>query len=261
MKTITHCPVCGSHDIQAMPALFDRWFINRMRRLDPDQPYLEVRLNHCQVCDYGGVNHRFTVEEEAQYYQNYMKGEYLDGRGLHQYAAVVYSDDNKKIRRDAAEQIMREHIDMNAITSVLDYGGHSGDLIPSAFDHIKRAVFDYDQAQTLPNGVEVIDAEYQGQFDLVMSAHTLEHASDIRAVMDRIVELTQPGGWIYIEVPKETPANFKKAYGFHEHINLFSSKSLIALFDSYGLKHKAVQIIQYPQFFGEAWALIGQKSL
>jgi hypothetical protein len=68
---------------------------------------------------------------------------------------------------------MREHIDVNAITSVLDYGGHSGDLIPSVFDVCHRAVFDYDQAQILANGVEVIDAEYQGEFDLVMSAHTL----------------------------------------------------------------------------------------
>jgi len=242
-----------------MPARFDRWFLQRMRRLDPSQDYLDVYLNHCQTCDYGGVNHRFTVEEEAQYYQNYMKGEYLDGRGLHQYAAEVYSDDNKRIRRDAAEKIMREHIDVNTITSVLDYGGHSGDLIPSAFDNIKRAVFDYDQAQTLPNGVEVIDAEYQGEFDLVMSAHTLEHASDIDAMIVRLKQLARPGGWIYIEVPAEFRQNFKPKYGFHEHINLFTVNSIDALLAKHGIKHKPVQMIQYPQIFGQAWAVIGQS--
>jgi SAM-dependent methyltransferase len=261
MKTIKHCPVCGSQDIQALPAHFDAWFLQRMRRLDPSQPYLDVALNHCQACDYGGVNHRFTVQEEAQYYQNYMKGEYLDGRGLHQYAAVVYNEHNKKIRRDAAEQIMRQHIDVTTITSVLDYGGHSGDLIPSAFDGIRRAVFDYDQAQMLPNGVEVIDSQYQGKFDLVMSAHTLEHASDIDGMVERLKELTRPGGWIYIEVPAEFAQNFTPNYGFHEHINLFTVSSLRALASKHQIQHKDIQMIQYPHIFGQAWVAIGQKSV
>lgn len=78
---------------------------------------------------------------------------------------------------------------------------------------------------TLPRGI--------GTFDGVLLSHVMEHVRDLRAAMERLRTLLNPGGWIYIEVPDASRYEEFLVSPFQdfntEHINHFSSAGLANL--------------------------------
>jgi hypothetical protein len=72
-----------------------------------------------------------------------------------------------------------------------------------------------------------------GKFDGVILSHVMEHVRDLRPTIERVRELLNPAGWIYIEVPDAVRYEAFLVAPFQdfntEHINHFSTISLANL--------------------------------
>jgi len=96
-----------------------------------------------------------------------------------------------------------------------------------------------------------------------MCCHTLEHVSDPAALIKDLKNLCAPGGWLYLELPFDSPFCRKKGFYFqvlksgvfslraifekflqslrypflmNEHINFFTPDSAEILLNKYGFK-------------------------
>jgi len=80
---------------------------------------------------------------------------------------------------------------------------------------------------------------HQGPYDLIVLSHVLEHVYDAHAVLASLLPLLAPEGRLYLETPDPTrysTQGFPPFYFFDpEHINHFSSASLVYLGSSLGL--------------------------
>jgi 2-polyprenyl-3-methyl-5-hydroxy-6-metoxy-1,4-benzoquinol methylase len=101
-----------------------------------------------------------------------------------------------------------------------------------------------------------------GQFDLVILSHVLEHLVEVQSAVGSMLELTKPGGNIYLEVPdaeRYVDHLIAPVHDFNsEHVNHFSGRLLDLLmrrrgFESVTLGRKVVEIAPdrpYPAVFG-----------
>lgn len=258
MKTVSTCAVCGNNTRQ-YPATIDPWVINRM--LSGHTKNLpKCYLNHCGICNYAGINYRFSRDEENIYYKDYMKpgGDYVNQRGIHDIAEYYDSEYNKKMRRDMAWSVLDKYIDYSQILSIVDYGGNTGEMIPHELSCATCYVVEV-EPRVLPNGVRAVASSGElDPVDLVMCSHTLEHVSDIALVIEDIKTYMRPGSWFYIEVPYEQDKDFGAGYGFHEHINLYTPKCLESLMAKYGFTVNPVEVLNYTGNMTRSIAVIGQ---
>jgi 2-polyprenyl-3-methyl-5-hydroxy-6-metoxy-1,4-benzoquinol methylase len=76
-------------------------------------------------------------------------------------------------------------------------------------------------------GVERLTRETFGTtFDLVTSHHVLEHVLDPHEYLERVRDVVEPGGWLYIGVPN-ADNDFLLQHAFYAlHVHLFSRASL-----------------------------------
>lgn len=86
----------------------------------------------------------------------------------------------------------------------------------------------------------------QGQFDLIMFHHSLEHVPDPVEVVSQAASLLAPGGWILIHVPVMGKWAWRQ-YGTDwvqldapRHLHLFTEKAVHEMADSVGLGVDAV---------------------
>ncbi len=69
-------------------------------------------------------------------------------------------------------------------------------------------------------------AQFDGEFDAVLSAHNLEHCNDYKAVVSAMIQALKPGGQLYTSFPSEKTANLPSREGtlnFYDddtHLNL-----------------------------------------
>jgi SAM-dependent methyltransferase len=84
----------------------------------------------------------------------------------------------------------------------VDFGGDRGQFFPDAVAIERRVVVELSDQPLLP-GVERVPGleSLQGQPDLVIVAHVLEHLSDPRALLAEIRDVLSPQGLLYVEVP------------------------------------------------------------
>jgi hypothetical protein len=258
MKALDSCSVCGLKATQ-YPATIDSWVLNRMTS-GHTQDLPACCLNHCDFCNYAGINYRFTRDEENTYYKDYMKpgSDYVNQRGIHAIAAYYDSEYHKQMRRDMAAGILNKYLDVNTISSMVDFGGNTGEMIPTELAHAHRYVVEV-ETRLLPNGVKIISSSQEsGPVDLVMCSHTLEHVSDITATIAEIKTYMRPGSWFYLEVPLEQQVYFGPNYNFHEHINLFTPKCLEYLMAKSGFTPCPIEVLNYKQPMTKSMAVMGQ---
>lgn len=257
MKTISQCPICGNQHLTTYPSRFDSWTITRFLRKTPGIDRPPVIVNHCTNCGYAGVNYRFDPNEESQYYENYMTGEYVESRGVQYHAAFYHSQAYTEMRRKAAWACLSPYDD--EIHSVLDFGGDTGLMIPTQFDHCEKYVLDV-ETRPLENNVVCVDYTTPLQVDLVMCSHTMEHISDINKAMFEITQRLKPGGILYIEVPDENPNVFDHNFVWYEHINLFNTSSLEMLFTNHQFEILDSHTLGYASPMTKSIAVIGRYS-
>lgn len=257
MYIIDHCPLCDSKNIKQTSATFDSWAINRFLRKTPDVERPPVFVNHCQECGFACSNYRFDKEEENQYYENYMTGEYVDSRGIHGIAEFYHSKPYIIERQNKCWSCVEPYA--NEIKSVIDFGGNTGAMIPEQFQNIERFVLDV-ELRNLDNGVKCITNTDNIEVDLVICAHTLEHVSDLRSILIQIKSKIKKQGFLYLEIPDENPGSFPNHLSWHEHINLFNIECASSWLKKEGFEILFEKILDYPGNYTRSFAIVARYS-
>lgn len=94
---------------------------------------------------------------------------------------------------------LSKHLDPVSIESVLDVGGDRGQFIPLGS---KRIVLDVSDRQLAPGVQRVSQVDDLNHWDLVISAHLLEHVTNPVSV----VKTYANADYVYLEVPAGVPS-------------------------------------------------------
>jgi len=224
------CVCCHSENIEKFSGIMAEFLIDRMTGIVHPPASNMCSTVHCLDCDYVGSELRFSPVEENRYYQNYGVGEYVYHReqyepGISTTFHNLQMDEIKKYRKEVTIDVLKNTIDLSTVSSLLDYGGNTGEMIPDEFSNIDRYVTDV-QNRVLRNGVKSITGpEESGKVDLVLCSHTMEHVSHPFDMTVDLKRYLKSDGWLYLEVPNELPVP-KQGELWHEHINKFTMECL-----------------------------------
>jgi len=195
-------------------------------------------LLHCDDCGFIASRIRFTNEEEANLYKDYRGEEYTRMRLQCEpkyKTSSIFNTNYIKDRLEFITQMIVPNIDSNKINSVLDYGGDTGELIPSVFTKAIKYVYDISGAEPLAGIKKFNPVIDKGPIDFIMCCQVLEHKSDMDELINVLKSYMVTDSWIYIEVPAyRNPPPADIIIG--EHINFFNEQSLVAILDRHGIR-------------------------
>jgi SAM-dependent methyltransferase len=205
----------------------------------------------CSECNYVGLEARLDQIEMNNLYSGYRGEEYNTQRLAIEPHYVDYID-----RFDSPEEIERRMVginwildrivDIDAINSVLDYGGGSGNLIPDKFTGKELFVHDISNEEPIP-GVKKFNVESNQKFDFILCCHVLEHVAEPENLVNEILKFAHDDTLIYFEVPNFDCPPIPNGV-FHEHISVFSEKSLHAFFNR--MNFTFIDGVQYDDYIG-----------
>ncbi len=226
--------------IIAMIANWGKWFINRFkpeRLLCPscggrpsevlDRRFLILSLARCGAC---GILYRLPTDE-PQNVEEYYQGEYTDptiteipdAAGLESLVAERF-----KSKFNRSEQVgLVRHILGEGSFKVLDYGCSWGyaswQLLDAGFDvagfEIGRQRAEHARSWL---GIPVFSelSQLGGSYDLIISSHVFEHVPQLKATLDKLVEVLKPGGYLLaitpnggVEARNHNPVIWHKLWG------------------------------------------------
>ena len=219
-----------------------------------------MQFIECDDCGFMYFHPQPTDGDLAKLYAGYRSTEYEQQRRKHEpgYSnAVLYHD--YIFRHLRIYETLKNHIDSKAVTSVLDYGGGDGSIIPPVYNHSERYV--YDISGTPPvDGVKPFGLEDPRKFDLILCCHVLEHVNNPHQIISNIARHMNGNSILYLEVPTEHTAIISALkffsmrrrlyhlyawlYGkdpegmfpvMHEHINLWTEQPLVKLLEMHNL--------------------------
>ena len=259
------CRNCGSHRVitidragQVSPFFAARVF--GLKSTSPADLFLDAHL--CIDCLF--LTHAAKLPEEsiAKLYEDYRETSYNSERialepGYSLIAEQIGKPD--EMRRRTAD--LDEYIEVLAnkdtfmpgnIGSALDWGGSTGDYMPTTITKTCRDVhiFDITHSETSrsdicrgPNQLIRTNNASQGKiYDYIQFCHVLEHLQEPLVTVQQIAKRNlKEGGYIYIEVPvEEIMSEFalslmltpETSYVVHEHINKYCLRSIKALVES-----------------------------
>jgi hypothetical protein len=238
MYNVDYCVSCHSPDITKTPAYlahFVAW------RSTGNKPTGNIKnfLVKCNHCSFIGSYRRLTEEEEARLYDGYRGEAYNDMRIQCEpsYKDKMYSFNNIEYinaRKKGISTLIERNIDCAKIKTVLDYGGDTGVHIPEQFVNAKKYVYDISGVIPMEGILNFNPETDKDCVDFLMCCHVLEHKSDLDILIKELKRHVGENSWIYIEVPnyRVAPPN---DLTFHEHINFFSRKSMVALLERHGI--------------------------
>ena len=236
------CIMCGNphlkyYEAEYVPFLKERMFENKDT---------ETKLAYCPDCGIYYSSYRPTDKEMELLYKNYRDEKYLKQRQKYEpdYTEefnkdLGYSEKNKTIRNNHMQSLLCRYTDVNKIKTVLDYGGDSGQNIPSFFTESENFVYDVSGLKPV-EGVKSISREelHNKKWDFIMCNHVLEHVSYPLNIINEIIDILAEDGLLYLEVPNDMPYinsflnNTKKQKVLiHEHMNFFTVKSFYKIFN------------------------------
>ena len=173
--------------------------------------------------------------ERIRYEPSYRKLAPLVGKSSTEYRS----------RMEHVEAFLSDVPAISLVRNVLDFAGADGRFVPpSLLERCDCTV--YEVSEELPCRPEIrktSQISQLGEFDYIQVCHLLEHVLQPKVLVETVARYLRKGGLIYIEVPMETSEQHIQAlragtaiFPIHEHINLYSEKSLAALVESVGLK-------------------------
>jgi len=225
---------------------------------------LDAQLESCRECTFRFFSPRLTDAEQAKLYAGYRGEEYQKEREAVEpwytaaFNASFDSEESLTTRRAFLSAVFARELDDKKVATVLDFGGHRGELIAGLFENAKSFVFDV-------SGVEPVDGVCAlatledckaHNFDLIVCSNVMEHVADPRETVEEILKVSGPESLVFFEVPEELPLGFssmlkrlvqylvlvlrRRPVAFalldraillqmHEHVNCFSQKALSRL--------------------------------
>jgi len=284
MEFIDFCPVCFSKNIDysqaiVMPFVSDRtktWLPMKIEKeefndLEKGYQYLTTNTCHCKECGLMYSRHRFNDYEMSLLYKNYRGEDYVELRSKYEpsYKKTQAYLDLQVQHLGQIETKVIEHLkNPPKNCTVLDFGGHDG--LNSPFKNNSRQLIGYDISMEDPF-VTISGPRYNSKqkFNIVTCMHVFEHVSWPNQLVKEISSYLDNDGLIYIEVPLDSFIDFNsgglkegcKKKHWHEHINSFSKKSIVHLFEENNFETLWVNILDVSDSFRkfEVIQFIGRK--
>jgi hypothetical protein len=237
MYLVDYCLVCNTLDIEKEPAKLAQFVVWKATGNFVNENQ-DTNGIVCKRCNFVGSQHRFTDEEENNLYRDYRGEEYNSKRIVCEPTYQVKTSEFNteqylQERKIGINTLIEQHINIESVSTVLDYGGDTGSHIPKKFINAEKYVSDISGVTTLPGILTFNPSTQKIIFDFVMCCHVLEHKSNLDELIKELKSYTKITGWLYIEVP-----NFDSPmHGgiFHEHINRFNKKSMEALLNKHDI--------------------------
>lgn len=230
------CIVCGGNCTESK-AHYESFIAEREFLGNPP----ETKLFTCKICGMSYSSYRPSDAEMDRLYAGYRDENYCIMRQKYepQYTWTENSrymtEEYITLRKNRLQDFIYE--EAQGVKTVLDYGGDRGQFIPDVFENSLKYVFDISGTNPGANveSIRNLDELLCRKFDFVMCCHLLEHVSNPVDIVANMTRCTMQGGYIYVEVPYETKFMRYSDYAFHEHINFFTEKTLVALGERLGL--------------------------
>ena len=204
MYQIDACPCCESKELQRWPAIVSPFIATYACGSKPQS----CGLCECRSCTFRFFDSRMTGEEIARLYAGYRGDDYYNARhACEPWYTRAANDgiggDTHEIasRKQNLTAVLGDHA--KSITTVLDYGGDRGQMIPDTLG-TERFVYEISDAPAV-DGVQRITQLDGRKFDFVMLAHVLEHCSEPKDMLNTLKPLLHERSLLYLEVPFERP--------------------------------------------------------
>ena len=218
-------------------------------------PRVEIRI--CNRCGFIGPEFNYTYDLLSNLYRDYRSDNYNIERVFYEpdYEClrnlVGKSQEEQDVRMRHLDSLVSQHIDVNKIKSVMDWGGGEGKFIPSYFQNKEVWILDVsNEALVNSNYFRVSQVPANMKFDYVQVCHVLEHVISPYDFLLEVIGHVNDGGYIYIELPQdisdEEMLEFRHdesdvTHFIHEHLNLFNSATLSELANALDLRRINVQ--------------------
>ena len=257
---MTKCLVCESVNIAARRAVVAPFLASRIW----GKFAVDARLESCKECSFRFFSPRLTDSEQAKLYAGYRDERYQQDREATEpwytraFNASFDSEEALTYRRSFISTVFEKELAGKDVTTVLDFGGHRGELIVGLLHDAREFVYDVSGVTPI-DGVSIVATPQDCKahnFDLIVCSNVMEHVAEPRDTVGEIEEASGPDSLVFIEVPEELPLGFwsklkrlvqfvllvlrrppvAKAllrrgmlYQMHEHVNCFSPRSLTQL--------------------------------
>jgi SAM-dependent methyltransferase len=229
----------------------------RGRRYLDARSSITTRIRACRRCGFVGPHAGYHDDQLLNLYRDYRSDAYNAERALHEPAyrriqgLVGNSQTALEGRLANVGNLLRAHLDLAAVHSVLDWGGGEGKFVPRELRDKKVVILDVSSEALAHPGYTRIDEPPSGiQFEFVQVCHVLEHVVSPRSFLEKVLPHVKPGGYLYLEVPQDRSEQDVQGLAagrpelrhlIHEHLNLFTPRSLRALAGSLGLRELVIQ--------------------
>jgi hypothetical protein len=215
---------------------------------------IKVLIRICHDCSFIGPSTIYPFHQLIGLYRDYRSDSYNRDRcsvepSYHNIMHLVgKSQQEVNARMANLDQVVDCHVDCSNIQTVLDWGGGEGRFVPTSLRSKRVTILDYSSEEPADPTFQRLSQLHPDQtYDYIQMCHVLEHVSEPRLLMLEAISHLNPGGVIYIELPQDRPdgdiQRFCQKPGemihtIHEHLNLYTSKSLERLAESCGLKYQ-----------------------
>lgn len=214
---------------------------------------INVDIMICNKCFFVSPKKEYSFKELSSLYHDYRTKSYNKER-------VFYEPWYNKIKNFVGKSsleienrqknldyiFVKKNINYNEIKTVIDWGGNEGNFIPSVLKNKKLYVFDPSTSVLVNKSYNKINKrELLPNVDCILLAHVLEHVGNPKKFLLDVLKNLNQGGIIYLEVPQDKSLQEvseivndpeKSIFEIHEHINIFTEKSLKFLCIDLGLE-------------------------
>lgn len=190
----------------------------------------------CSACDLGTIYPKLSEETLVKFYsQDYWVAESGD---------LETCENN---RTTSTYKLLKEQLNFADLKTVLEFGSASAQLSRYIQTHEKSIVFDcvdpgivwQEKLKPFIRNIYLDIKKNTGKYDMVCGSHSLEHVPDIADYFGYFVNLLNPRGYLYFEIPnsveKERIFGAEPDYHF-PHTYFYTPKSFEKLAEKFGLE-------------------------